>query len=287
MNETTGYETGPNPELKTAVRDHWERETCGTRYSEAPDRKIYFDELSAARYALEPYIHRFAEFEFARGLDILEIGVGGGADFSNWCRHARHATGVDLTQHAIELTSERLRLEGVADDRYTLRTADAEALPFDDASFDLVYSWGVLHHTPDTRAAFAEAFRVLEPGGQLKAMIYHVPSWTGALLAARYGWLRGDFRLTQKEALFRHLESPGTKAYSLGEARAMLEHVGFAAVSVWTELAVGDLLTLKLGEKYRSPVFSIVRALYPRWLVKRIGRRWGLNLMITARKPER
>lgn len=118
-------------------------------------------------------------------------------------------------------------------------------------------------------------------------MIYHVPSWTGLLLAVRYGWCRGDFRLTQREALFRYLESPGTKAYSLKEAQGMIERIGFTGISVWTELTVGDLLTLKLSDKYRSPIYSIARALYPGWLVKLFGRRWGLNLMISARKPGR
>ena len=274
-------------DLKAAVRDHWQRETCGTRYGEASARKAWFDEVEAARYELEPYIRAFADFPSARGLDVLEIGVGGGVDFSNWCQHARHATGVDLTESAIELTTERLEVAGIPPDRYTLRTADAENLPFDDRSFDIVYSWGVLHHTPDTPAAFAQTLRVLRPGGRLRAMIYHVPSWTGLLLLVRYGWLRGNFRMTQKQALFHHLESPGTKAYSLKEAKVMLEQVGFENVSVWTELAVSDLLTLKLSDKYRARIFSIIRALYPRWLVRLFGRRWGMNLLMTARKPER
>jgi ubiquinone/menaquinone biosynthesis C-methylase UbiE len=287
MTDTTDHTANADSQLKTAVRDHWERETCGTRYSDASERKAWFEELAETRYRLEPYIHSFADFASATGLEILEIGVGAGADFANWCRHARHATGVDLTQAGIDLTAERLGLSGVPEDRYSLQTADAERLPFRDASFDLVYSWGVLHHTPDTPAAFAEALRVLRPGGRLKAMIYHVPSWTGLLLKVRFGWLRGNFRMTQREALIRHLESPGTKAYSLSEAREMLQRVGFADVSAWTDFAVGDLMTLKLGEKYRGAIYRVIRALYPRWLVRLLGRRWGLNLLIAARKPER
>jgi len=285
MNEMTEDVNAP-ADLKDAVRDYWERETCGTRYSKANVRKAWFDELEVMRYRLEPYIPAFADFDSAYGLDVLEIGVGGGADFSHWCRHARHATGVDLTQHAIELTRERLRLQDTPADRYTLRTADTEKLPFADDSFDLVYSWGVLHHTPDTSAAFGEAFRTLRPGGRLKAMIYHVPSWTGFLLKVRFGWCRGNPAMGQRDAICRHLESPGTKAYTLLEAKAMLEGAGFTDVSLGTELAVSDLLTLKLSDKYRSPVFSLVRALYPRGLVRLLGRQWGLNLLITARKPE-
>jgi ubiquinone/menaquinone biosynthesis C-methylase UbiE len=277
----------PDPDMKSAVREHWERETCGTRYSEAAERLTFFEELQAARYRLEPVIPTFAQFDRAGGKDVLEIGVGSGGDFLNWSRHARHATGVDLTERGIELTRERLTLSGVPEERYTLRRADAEKLPFADASFDIVYSWGVLHHTPDTPSAFAEAFRVLRPGGTLKAMIYRVPSWTGLLLVIRYGWLRGRFALTQKQALFDHLESPGTKAYTFGEARSMLERIGYTGIALDSDFATGDLMTLKLGDKYRAPVFGLIRALYPRWLVRLCGRRWGLNLLITARKAER
>lgn len=286
MTETKPY-GAPNAELKSAVREHWERETCGTRYSEADDRRTYFEELARTRYELEPYIHAFAQFEQAKGKDVLEIGVGSGADFQNWTRHARRATGVDLTERGIALTRERLQLAGVPDEQYSLRTADAEKLPFGDGSFDIVYSWGVLHHTPDTTTAFANAFRVLRPGGTLKAMIYQVPSWTGLLLVVRYGWLRGNFGMTQKRALFDHLESPGTKAYTMAETRAMLEGIGYADIELSSDFATGDLMTLKLGEKYQGLVFRLIRALYPRWLVRLLGKRWGLNLLITARKAGR
>lgn len=265
--------------LKSAVQEHWERETCGTRYSEQQDRLAYFDELAEARYRLEPFIPSFADFSSADGKEILEIGVGAGVDFSNWCRHAKHATGVDLTDRAIELTDEHVALRGVQPSRITLRQADAERLPFADASFDLVYSWGVLHHTPDTPVAFAQVLRVLRPGGRMKAMIYHVPSWTGLLLAARYR------TLSQKKALYEHLESPGTKAYSLGEAKAMIEKIGFADVRVGSKLGPSDLLTIRPSEKYRGALSRLVFAVYPRWLVRLFGDRFGLYLTIEAKKP--
>lgn len=154
--------------LKSKVKGHWEKEACGTRYGQEPDRKLYFDEVSAARYTLEPFIPSFADFQGAKDKTVLEIGVGAGADFQNWCNYATHATGVDLTSTAIALTGERLSVNSTSSARYSLRTADAENLPFENDSFDLVYSWGVLHHTPDTFRAFQEVFRVLKPGELLK-----------------------------------------------------------------------------------------------------------------------
>ena len=202
--------------LKERVRDHWQRETCGTRYGEAADRLTWFRDIARARQTLEPYIASFARFEEAAGKRILEIGVGAGSDFTEWCRYAQHATGIDLTEAAITLTTERLALEGVPDNRFTLRIADAEALPFADASFNIVYAWGVLHHTPGTRQAYREILRVLKPGGVARTMVYHVPSWTGLMLYLMHGLAKGPL-LGLRKAIFERLESPGTKAYTTSE----------------------------------------------------------------------
>jgi len=290
---STGGETGnegkalivESATLKGRVKDHWERETCGTRYGTNTDRTRFFDEISEARYRLEPYIPTFADFPSARGKTILEIGVGAGADFQNWCSHAHHSSGVDLTESAIALTAERLKLNSIPRERYALRTADAENLPFDDDSFDLVYSWGVLHHTPDTDRAFREAYRVLKPGGVVKAMIYHVPSWGGLMLYARCGLGRGKFWMTMKQAIFSDLESPGTKAYTLQEARSLLVKAGFEKITVSAKLSPGDLLTIKPSRKYASPLYRLIWRLYPRWLVRLTGDRYGLGLLMDAQKP--
>lgn len=270
--------------LKESVKEHWEREACGTRYGSETDRKRFFDEISAARYRLDPYIPAFADFPSARGKTVLEIGVGAGADFQNWCRHALHATGIDLTEKAISLTRERLELNLVPTERYSLWNADAENLPFDDESFDLVYSWGVLHHTPDTGRAFREVFRVLKPGGVVKAMIYHVPSWSGLMLYLRCGLARGKFKMTMKEAVFADLESPGTKAYTVDEARDLLVAAGFEQVSASAKLSAGDLLRIKPSKKYSAPIYRLIWRVYPRWLVRLIGNRYGLSLLIDAKK---
>lgn len=271
--------------MKAGVKEHWERETCGTRYADTTNRRMYFDEISTARYRLEPLIPDFAEFQSAAGKIVLEIGVGAGADFENWCRYAGHAEGVDLTDAAIALTSERLALTDTPTERYGLQLADAESLPFSENSFDVVYSWGVLHHTPDTEAAFAEAQRVLKPGGELRCMIYHVRSWTGWMLAAEQLVRTRRFRhLSARKAIYESLESPGTKAYTCQEAEALAKRAGFSDVKVWTKLSPGDLLTIRPSERYSGRLFHIVRRLYPRPLIRLLGDRFGLLLLIKASK---
>jgi ubiquinone/menaquinone biosynthesis C-methylase UbiE len=271
--------------LKSQVKGHWEKEACGARYGEDLNGKPRFDQIAAARYALEPYIYSFADFPSARDKTVLEIGVGAGTDFQNWCNYAAHATGVDLTDTAIALTNERLSVNAISASRYTLQRADAENLPFADNSFDFVYSWGVLHHTPDTSRAFREAFRVLKPGGTIKAMIYHVPSWTGVLLYLRYGVACGRLTTTLKQVVFDHLESPGTKAYTSSEAQSLLAEIGFSNINICTRLGPGDLLKIRPSEKYQSNIYRIVWRLYPRFLIRLLGERFGLYLLITADKP--
>jgi ubiquinone/menaquinone biosynthesis C-methylase UbiE len=270
--------------LKPQVKEHWEQETCGTRYGDAQDRRTYFSQITTARYELEPYLPAFAGFSEAGGKRVLEIGVGAGSDFQNWCAHALHVTGVDLTEGAINLTRERLELNSISPSQYSLRTADAENLPFPDNSFDLVYSWGVLHHTPDTRRAFQEVMRVLKPGGAIKAMIYHVPSWVGLLLYLSHGIARGRVGLTMKGAIFDHLESPGTKAYTLREAEEMVRSVGLREIELRTELSPGDLLRIRPSAKYQGLFSKLMWKVYPRWVVKALGDRFGLYLLIEAQK---
>jgi len=282
------YLKGPlqsNAELKASVKEHWEGETCGTRYAASESRARYFEEIEEARYRLEPYIREFANFAESKGKKILEIGVGAGTDFSNWVKYADKACGVDLTESAIRLTDERLKLAGIDPSRYELSTSDAENLPFADGSFDLVYSWGVLHHTPNTEKAFREVFRILKPGAKVKAMIYHVNSWTGLLLWGRYCLFRGRPFESKKSAIFQHLESPGTKAYTLPETRMFLEKIGYTDISLSTRLGPGDLLKINPSKKYQSAFFRLAWKFYPRWLIETFGRHFGLYLLIEAKNP--
>jgi SAM-dependent methyltransferase len=195
---------------KDAVKAFWESEACGERYGSEQER---------LRYVLEPQIPAFAGFESATGKRVLEIGVGMGADFQRWLSAGADAVGVDLTERAVELASERVRRAGYSPD---IRVGDAERLPFQDSEFDLVYSWGVLHHTPDTERAFAEAIRVLRPGGELRVMIYHRHSWVAFAAWVRFCLLRGQPWRGLRHAVTR-IESPGTQAFTRSEGAHLAE----------------------------------------------------------------
>jgi ubiquinone/menaquinone biosynthesis C-methylase UbiE len=212
---------------KEAVRAHWEADPCGSRLAAAePGSREFFDQVEAERNRLEPFIPSFAQFERWRGKQVLEVGVGLGTDFVRFVRAGADATGVDLTESAVELVRRRLELEGLDAE---VRTADAEALPFADGAFDLVYSWGVLHHTPETRRALDEVRRVLAPGGEARIMLYSRRSWFALGVWGKTALLRGRPWRSFTEVLADHVESPGTKAYTQAELDALF--AGFSSVA--------------------------------------------------------
>lgn len=266
------------PGDKQAVGDFWEQGSCGEVYAEGADERARFEAQARARYALEPFIFPFARFDEGRGRDVLEIGVGMGADHVEWARRGpRSLAGIDLTRRAVDFTRRRLALYGLSS---RVRTGDAENLPFPDASFDIVYSWGVLHHSPDTQRAVDEVRRVLRPGGRAAVMVYHRPALVGRVLWARYALLRGRPRTSLDEIYARHLESPGTRAYTREGARRLFR--GFQAVETSVELSSGDLMQGEAGQRHRGPLLSVARALWPRPLIRRFGKELGLFLLVDA-----
>jgi SAM-dependent methyltransferase len=265
---------------KSAVREYWDAESCGERYAVGPDLGERLRSVRRTRYELEPYIPAFAGFPSARGRDVLEIGVGMGTDHVEWARSGpRSLAGVDLTPRAVEFTRTQLELEGLGSD---LRVADAEELPFESGSFDLVYSWGVLHHSPDTPRAFAEVHRVLRPGGEARFMIYHTHSLTGYMLWARYAAAAGRPFRSLADVYARHLESPGTKAYSSRQARELCRD--FSSVEVRIQLNHGDLLEGDVGVRHRGALLTLAKRLWPRPLIRALFPRLGLYLLIKARR---
>jgi ubiquinone/menaquinone biosynthesis C-methylase UbiE len=259
---------------KEQITAFWNADPCGTRYLQG---KQDFDAHARERYRLEPFIFEFADFHSARGLKVLEIGVGMGADYVQWLKAGAQATGVDLSAASIERARQRCEAEDL---RHDLRIADAEHLPFPDNSFDAVYSYGVMHHSPNTPQCIHEAWRILKPGGQARIMIYHHPSVTGAMLWLRYGIIGLK---SLRQTVFDHLESPGTKSYTVAEARQLMS--GFRDVNLRVEFSPGDLLLHEPSAKFRSRFYRLVWKMFPRFLIRSFGRRWGLFLVITASKP--
>jgi SAM-dependent methyltransferase len=249
-------------ETKARVQAFWEADPCGAEHGDAPEgTPEFFAQVERRRAELEPFIARYADFPLTRGQRVLEIGVGAGTDFVRFARAGAQATGIDLTEHAIRLVRRRLENEELD---ATLLQADAEALPFPNGAFDRVYSWGVLHHTPDTARAVGEAQRVLAPGGRLCVMLYARHSWVAYGLWAKHGLLKGRPQRSLADVLAHHMESEGTKGYSVRELRAMfggLEDLRIEKVQTPYDRAWAGPLAQLTGD--RLGWFAVVRGRKP------------------------
>jgi ubiquinone/menaquinone biosynthesis C-methylase UbiE len=291
-------------ELKRHVHDFWQANPCGVKFAggEIGSRQ-FFNAVERHRYQTEWHIPEAVGFPRWRDSDVLEVGCGLGTDAINFARRGARYTGVDLTEASIELVRKRFELEGLA---ANLSVADAEVLPFADDSFDLVYSHGVLHHTPETQRAIDQIHRVLKPGGTAMVMLYHKNSYNyrvNIMILRRLGvrmlgfnWglalvrrltgedesrlreLQSDYRrdprrmLSKQEFLNENTDGPGNplaRAYTRREAVSMFSRFR----EVRTELHF-------LNKRW----IPLLGRLMPRPVERVLARAMGWHLWIIARK---
>ena len=194
-----------------------------------------------------------------------DVGCGTGFVVELYARGGAAVSGVDIANRSVELTQRRLEISGLTAD---VRQANAENLPFDDDHFDLVTSYGVLHHTPDTQAAVQEIYRVLKPGGKTIMMFYHRNSFAYQILFRLKRWIQPSWRGKTAEDQVDAVDGPQNplgKVYSRTDLARIL--------SDFEEL-----------EFRANSLFFHWETLLPRPIVSYISRRWGWHLYVKAHK---
>lgn len=173
-----------------AVREYWDKRPCNIRHSAAPlGSGQYFDEVEQRKYFVEPHIPGFAEFERWQDCKVREIGCGIGTDTINFARAGAQVTAVDLSPQSVELARQRAEVYGLTD-RIQFHVGDAENLSniVRPEPYDLVYSFGVIHHTPDPEAVTAQIRdHFVGPGTTFKLMVYNRFSWKALSILVAYG----------------------------------------------------------------------------------------------------
>lgn len=223
--------------MKDLVREHWNKEPCGTCVNEINgDSLAWFSAISKKRRAKEPFIVKYAEPWRWNNKNILEIGCGVGSDLVMFAASGANVNAVDLSEKSVELSKNNLTLRKLTGD---IRVADAENLPYKDNYFDFIYSWGVLHHTPDTQKAIDEAFRVLKPGGEICIMLYNRKSLVSLQMYFFFGLLRLRPFAKLNDLYSKYHESPGTKVYTPGEISLMFTK--FAKINIFNQVTCYDL----------------------------------------------
>lgn len=263
---------------KLRAREQWEQDPCGAEYDREHElgTREFFDEVERYRYQeYAPWMPRLMEFERFRGARLLEVGCGMGSDLLQFARGGARCTGVDLTPRSVEITRHRFKLYGAEGD---FMISDGEHLPFRSESFDVVYSNGVLHHTPDTAGSIREVHRVLRVGGVAKIMLYHRNSlnyWFEIVL--RRGivgleFLRGrsaEEIMSRVIEISNHDARPLVKVYSRSEVRELFGM--FKDVRVDVEQLMRDEL------RFLSPLITDS-------VFERLRKKIGWNVIVTAKK---
>jgi 2-polyprenyl-3-methyl-5-hydroxy-6-metoxy-1,4-benzoquinol methylase len=265
----------------TKVSDYWNARPCNIRHSpKAVGSREYFDEVEARKYFVEYHIPGFADFERWRGKRVLEIGCGIGTDTINFARHGASVTAVDLTERSLEVAHRRAEVFGL-EDRIRFIQSNAEELssfvPVE--SYDLVYSFGVIHHTPHPERVLEEIRKYVKPGTEVRIMVYNRWSWKVLWILFFYG--KGRFwKLNRLIADYSEAQSgcPVTYSYSRRGGRRWLEQHGFRVTNVFVDHIFPYSIPEYVRYQYKKVWYFrwIPRALF-RWLERMFG--WHLCLM--------
>lgn len=179
------------------VENFWNNNLCGKQFVDAKfPSKEFFKYYRDFRYKKTHHLDTYIDWKGSQDKDVLEIGLGIGADATRWATYAKSYTGVDLTAEAVYATKihfEHLGLKG------NIVQGNAEALTFPDKSFDLVYSHGVLHHTTNTEQTFHEINRILRPNGEFIVMLYSKGSFNYWIRIQLYFRLRLLFEILKNK----------------------------------------------------------------------------------------
>jgi ubiquinone/menaquinone biosynthesis C-methylase UbiE len=285
------------------VEAFWNANPCQSNLSHSEERRQYFQEISDKRYGIrEWHVPTVAKFDSFRGKDVLEVGCSIATDGLEFAKNGANYVGVDLTPKSIELAKERFCLFGMPG-RFEVANAEHN-LPFADNSFDHVYSFGVIHHSPVPENIVREIHRVLRSGGTFTVMLYNrnsinyrieimfvrkimrwflVPSFMPGLIASVTGFdrwkLEGHrkiFRerknLSQQEWISMNTDGPYcplARVYDENEAANLFKDFQNVRQEVW---------------EFNVDHWPVLRRVIPKSVVRWMGRQWGWHRMIYGQK---
>jgi ubiquinone/menaquinone biosynthesis C-methylase UbiE len=248
----------PEPDTTVAtVKDFWESHVNNEYYTDATRATDeYFREIEARRYATHYNLRDlFAKLAGRKG-KLLEVGCGIGVDSIQLAKCGFDVTAVDLTESALQVAKEFAARRGAT---INFQLGNAEGLDFPDASFDAVYSFGVLHHTPDIEKAVAEVHRVLRPGGTAYVMLYHRYSLVNLVHRV--------FRLPYESPRDHKDHCPVVYTFSRHGVRTLF--------GAYSRVSVQAAYPFTFG-------FGPLTTKTPLWLRRPLGRAIGWHLMIEA-----
>jgi SAM-dependent methyltransferase len=263
----------------------------GTTHEACYGTRAFYEEVDRTFYSWNRTLHdesgyfgKIFPYEQFRGKDVLEIGCGLGTMAMNWALHGAHVYALDLNPRAVNETMARFRMIDLIPQ---IVQSDANLVPFPDSSFDYVYSWGVLHHSPDIDRSIDELFRVLRTGGRFGVMLYNRSSflyWYTILYIE--GFLHGESEFLSPIQLAsrytdgdRNEGNPHTWPVTWPEMKRLFGHycsdLGLKVLGLDFDNLLEQIL----------PVPGLGRII-PKFMKKPWARRWGWSLWIYGSKGE-
>jgi ubiquinone/menaquinone biosynthesis C-methylase UbiE len=264
------------------VKNYWNTRPCNIKHSPEPvGTKAYFDQVRQRKYFVEYHIGDFARFWEWSGKKVLEVGCGIGTDTHSFAEAGANITAVDLSENSLAIAKERMKVYGLNWVRFYQVNAEELSQYIQEEKYDLVYSFGVLHHTPHPERAFKEITKFMSPNSTFRLMVYHKLSWKVLWILFKYGhgafWKLNKLIAENSEAAFG---CPVTFAYTRGEITKILEKCGYKVISTKVDHIFPYKISLYKNYQYKKVWYF---RWMPHFLFRAIEQNFGWHLLVEAR----
>lgn len=258
-NEQSDYEA-----LISRITEYWNGQIHDEKMSgHPPGTKGFFEDLAEYRFDKNRYLPKLVNFAGYGGKRVLELGCGIGIDLVRFAEGGAQVTGIDLSETAIELAKQNLRLHNLEGD---LRVMNGEDLKFPENNFDLVYAHGVFPYTADVRKMTQEAHRVLKPGGEFIAQAYNSKGWLN--------YMSKIFKIS-----LEHKDAPAFRMHTKKEFKQLFSE--FSKVKITPERFP---VKSRLHKGLKGAIYNFCFVGAFKIIPKPLVRRWGFHLMAGAVK---